>query len=117
MRHNEKHQPSAGKHDASSVRRYVEFVDGQYLWESNSILNYFAEGTKFLPQAKYDRAKVVQWQFFEQHSHEPYIAIAGYINKYLGLPKARAAEYHSKQAGGHKALAVMDQHHEPRECI
>ncbi len=35
---------------------------------------------------------------------------ARYINKYLGLPKAREAEYHAKQAGGHKALAVMDRH-------
>jgi glutathione S-transferase len=88
----------------------VELAEGQYLWESNAILNYFAEGTEFLPQATYDRAKVLQWQFFEQYSHEPYIATARYINKYLGLPKAREAEYHAKQPGGHKALAVMEQH-------
>jgi glutathione S-transferase len=88
----------------------VELDDGNYLWESNAILNYFAEGTDFLPQAKYERAKVLQWQFFEQYSHEPYIATARYINKYLGLPKEREAEYHAKQAGGHKALAVMEQH-------
>ena len=88
----------------------VELADGHYLWESNAILNYFADGTQFLPQDNYKRAKVLQWQFFEQYSHEPYIATARYINKYLGLPKDREAEYHGKQAGGHKALAVMDRH-------
>ena len=88
----------------------VELGDRNYLWESNAILNYFAQGTKFLPPERYQRAKVLQWQFFEQYSHEPYIATARYINKYLGLPQAREAEYHAKQAGGHKALSVMEQH-------
>lgn len=88
----------------------VALSNERYLWESNAILNYFAEGTDFLPSANYERAKVLQWQFFEQYSHEPYIATARYINKYLGLPQEREAEYHGKQAGGHKALAVMDQH-------
>jgi len=88
----------------------VELNNGKYLWESNAILNYFAEGTEFLPQEKYERTKALQWQFFEQYSHEPYIATARYINKYLGLPKEREAEYHAKQAGGHHALSVMEQH-------
>jgi len=88
----------------------IELEDGRYLWESNAILNYLAEGTDFLPQERYARAQVLQWQFFEQYSHEPYIATARYINKYLGLPKEREAEYHGKQAGGHKALAIMDGH-------
>jgi glutathione S-transferase len=88
----------------------VELDNGKYLWESNAILNYFAEGTKLLPQEKYERAKALQWQFFEQYSHEPYIATARYINKYLGLPKEREAEYYAKQAGGHRALSVMEQH-------
>jgi glutathione S-transferase len=88
----------------------VELDNSQYLWESNAILNYFAEGTRFLPQEKYAKAKVLQWQFFEQYSHEPYIATARYINKYLGLPKEREAEYYAKQSGGHKALSIMDFH-------
>ena len=88
----------------------VELNKEQYLWESNAILNYFAEGTDFLPEDKYQRAKVLQWQFFEQYSHEPYIATARYLNKYLGLPQESEAEYHGKQVGGHKALAVMDKH-------
>lgn len=79
------------------------------LWESNAILNYLADGTPFLPPAGLLRARVLQWQFFEQYSHEPYIAVARYINRYLGLPAQRRAEYDSKQAGGHKALGVMEQ--------
>ncbi len=86
----------------------LEFDDGRYLCESNAILNYLAEDTPFLPKDSYQRALVLQWQFFEQYSHEPYIATARYINKYLELPEARRAEYHGKQEGGHKALSVME---------
>ena len=87
----------------------LEFGKGQYLWESNAILNFLAEGSPFLPASGLPRARVLQWQFFEQYSHEPYIAVARYINKYLGLPADRVDEYYSKQVGGHKALAVMEQ--------
>lgn len=83
--------------------------DGNTLTESNAILNYLAEGTDLLPSDRLLRAKVLQWQFFEQYSHEPYIATARYINKYLGLPAERRTEYDGKQMGGHKALAVMEQ--------
>src|SRR5690606_32154953 len=83
---------------------------GEVLWESNAILNYFADGTGFLPTERLARARVLQWQFFEQYSHEPFIATARYINKYLGLPKERETEYHGKQAGGQKALTIMNEH-------
>ena len=83
--------------------------DDFILWESNAILNYLAEGSTFLPSKPSDRARVLQWQFFEQYSHEPYIAVARYINKYLGLPAERRAEYESKQPGGYQALEVMEQ--------
>lgn len=83
--------------------------DGSTLTESNAILNYLAGGTALLPADRFLRAQVLQWQFFGQYSHEPYIATARYINKYLGLPAERLAEYEGKQAGGHKALLVMEQ--------
>jgi len=82
--------------------------DGQVLSESNAILNYLAEGTELLPDDRFLRAQVLKWQFFEQYSHEPFIATARYINKYLGLPQSRLAEYEGKQEGGHKALAIME---------
>lgn len=86
----------------------LELGPNEYLWESNAILNFLGADTPWLPADSLARARVLQWQFFEQYSHEPYIATARFINKYLGLPQERAAEYHSKQAGGHRALAVME---------
>lgn len=83
--------------------------NGEALSESNAIINYLAEGTDLLPQDRLLRARVLEWQFFEQYSHEPYIAVARYINLYLGLPEARRAEYESKRSGGLKALQVMEQ--------
>lgn len=86
----------------------LEIAPGAYLSESNAILNYLAEGSCFLPQETLPRARVLQWQFFEQYSHEPYIAVARFIAKYLGLPTVRELEYRSKQVGGKKALGVME---------
>lgn len=88
----------------------LELDDGRCLAESNAILNYLAEGSEYLPGDRFERAQVLQWQFFEQYSHEPYIAVARYIARYLGLPAERRAEYEAKQAGGNQALAVMEAH-------
>ena len=82
--------------------------DGRHLWESNAIINYVASGSDLLPTDAFTLAKVQQWQFFEQYSHEPYIAVARFIAKYLGLPEDKKAEYAAKQAGGLKALSVME---------
>jgi len=87
----------------------LDLGNGEYLWESNAILNFLADGSDWLPQDSLHKARVLQWQFFEQYSHEPFIATARYINKYLGMPKEREAEYQAKQAGGHRALAIMEQ--------
>ena len=86
----------------------LKLDDGRCLSESNAILNYLANGTEFLPSDNFDKAQVLKWQFFEQYSHEPYIAVARFIAKYLGLPDDRKADYEVKQEGGHKALAVME---------
>jgi glutathione S-transferase len=86
----------------------LEIGEGIHLWESNAILNYLAEGTAFLPTERLARARVLQWQFFEQYSHEPYIAVARFIAKYLGMPESRKQDFLSKQEGGHKALRVME---------
>jgi glutathione S-transferase len=86
----------------------LELNDGRCISESNAILNYLAEGSDLSSEDAYEKAKILQWQFFEQYSHEPYIAVARFISKYLGLPEDRKEEYQSKQAGGHKALKVME---------
>jgi glutathione S-transferase len=87
----------------------LELEDDNCLSESNAILNYLAWGTSLLGTSRFEIAKVQQWQFFEQYSHEPYIAVARYISKYLGLPESRRADYDGKQTGGHKALKVMEE--------
>jgi glutathione S-transferase len=88
----------------------LQITSKDYLPESNAILNYLAEGTPYLPAEKLNRAKVLSWQFFEQYSHEPYIAVARFIAKYLGLPEEHRGEYEAKQKGGNKALSVMENH-------
>ncbi|WP_299267003.1 glutathione S-transferase family protein [uncultured Psychrosphaera sp.] len=86
----------------------LELDDGRCLSESNAIVNYLAAHTDYLPSTPYELAKVQQWQFFEQYSHEPFIAVARFINKYLGLPDDKKEEYAAKQVGGHKALKTME---------
>jgi len=88
----------------------LELPDGRTLSESNAIIDYLAEGSLLWPEDRFERAQVLQWQFFEQYSHEPYVAVARFISKYLGLPEDRRAEYEAKQAGGHRALALMEAH-------
>ena len=86
----------------------LELEDGRRLAESNAIINFIAEGSHLIPEDPFLKAKMLEWQFFEQYSHEPFIAVARFINKYQGLPESRRAEYESKQAGGHKALSIME---------
>eukprot|EP01133_Synstelium_polycarpum_P015185 gene15185-17969_t len=86
----------------------LELEDGTCLWESNAILNFLADGSEFLPSEPRLRTQVLQWQFFEQYSHEPYIAVARFIQFYLGLPEDRLEEYKKLHKGGYKALKVME---------
>ncbi|PZW71365.1 glutathione S-transferase [Pseudomonas sp. URMO17WK12:I1] len=86
----------------------LELEDGTCLWESNAILNFLADGSEFLQTEPRLRTQVLQWQFFEQYSHEPYIAVARRIQWLEGMPAARAEEYKVCQVRGHKALRVME---------
>jgi glutathione S-transferase len=87
----------------------LELDSGETLSESNAITNFLAFGSDLYPNDRLAQARVLQWQFFEQYSHEPFIAVARFINKYLGLPADKADEYAAKQTGGHKAFQVMEQ--------
>lgn len=87
----------------------LELEDGTCLWESNAILNFLAEGTPYLLTEPRLRTQMLQWQFFEQYSHEPSIAVARFIQFYLGLPQERLEEYRSLHKRGYKALKVMEQ--------
>jgi glutathione S-transferase len=84
-------------------------ADGRCLPESNAILSYLAAETELAGDDRYARANVLQWLFFEQYSHEPFIATSRFIVKYLGSPPERETELEAQQPGGYKALAVMEQ--------
>jgi glutathione S-transferase len=88
----------------------LEYQPGQYLAESNAILVYLAEGSRFWPQHRIERAQALQWMFFEQYSHEPYIAVARFICTMLPAQDARRAEMPRLHDRGYQALAVMEQH-------
>ena len=86
----------------------VVLDDGETLTESNAILGYFADGTSMMPTDRLEKARVYEWLFFEQYSHEPYIAVARFIQRYLGMPADRKDEYDSLKQGGYKALEIME---------
>ena len=88
----------------------LELDDGRVLAESNAILCYLAEGTPFLPADAWQRAQALSWMFFEQYSHEPYIAVARFIRGWTPADSPRRAELPRLRERGHQALAVMEQH-------
>lgn len=93
----------------------MELPDGRYLAESNAILSYLANGTELTSNDAYESANILRWMFFEQYSHEPYIAVARFIIKFLDDPPDRRADVESRKAGGYQALDVMEkelQHHD-----
>jgi glutathione S-transferase len=94
----------------------VELDDGKLLFESNAIITYFAEGTQFLPADRFERAQVLQWLFFEQYSHEPYIASVRYLVIHPEVPDPRRAILESlMRPRGYDALSVMEGHLKSRE--
>jgi len=88
----------------------LETESGQFLAESNAILVYLSEGTEFLPSKAFERAQVLQWLFFEQYSHEPYIATSRYWLSILRKADEYREALQQKQQPGYAALAVMEQH-------
>ncbi|KRG39346.1 glutathione S-transferase [Stenotrophomonas panacihumi] len=88
----------------------VERDDGRVLVESNAILHWLAEGTPFLPADAWQRAQALSWMFFEQYSHEPYVAVARFIRGWTPLDSPRRADLPRLRERGDAALAVMAQH-------
>ena len=108
-------QVLGGKNPSLRVPTIV-LDDGRPLGESNAILWYFGDGTRYVPQDRYDRAQVLQWQFFEQYDHEPYIAVARNWLHYRGgaVDPVALAEKHK---GGYKAPDAMERHLEGRPFL
>jgi glutathione S-transferase len=91
--------------------------DGRPLAESNAILWYFGDGTRFVPDDRYGRAQVLQWMFFEQYEHEPAIAVARFLKTYSGRPELYEARRAELTARGEKALRVVDARLEGRDWL
>jgi glutathione S-transferase len=87
--------------------------DGRPLGESDAILWYFGEGTRFVPEDRYERAQVLQWMFFEQYEHEPALAVTRFWLTYSGHPEDFADRLEERTAAGNRALAATDAH--PRD--
>ncbi|HEY2862921.1 MAG TPA: glutathione S-transferase family protein [Casimicrobiaceae bacterium] len=86
----------------------LEPEPGVYLAESNAILFYLAEGSPLVPSDRLARARVLAWLFFEQYSHEPFIAVARFLRRFHPDPSSQHALAESKLAGGYRALEVME---------
>ncbi|MEM9449315.1 MAG: glutathione S-transferase family protein [Cyanobacteria bacterium P01_E01_bin.6] len=88
----------------------LELEDGRCLPESNAIMFYLAEESDFFPTDRFEQVQVLQWLFFEQYSHEPYIATSRYIISILGKADDYQDVLAEKREKGYAALKVMEQH-------
>jgi glutathione S-transferase len=88
----------------------LELEPGKFLAESNAIIYYFAEGTPFFPEDRLEKAEVMSWMFFEQYSHEPYIATNRFLISYKKAGSEYADTIAKNQKLGCAALNVMEKH-------
>ena len=93
----------------------LQISDDQFIPESNAALFYLAENTPFLSSDPYLKAQTLQWMFFEQYSHEPYIATSRFIVKYLNQREEQADVLQQKREPGYKALHIMEKHLEKND--
>jgi len=91
--------------------------DGRPLAESNAILWYFGDGTRYVPENPYERAQTLQWMFFEQYSHEPYIAVVRFWVAYSGTPERFVDQVAGKMEGGYAALDAIERHLDGRTFL
>jgi glutathione S-transferase len=105
-----------GKNPALRVPT-LELDDGQHLAESNAIIWYLADGTPYLPTDPLERARVLQWMFFEQYEIEPNLGVARFWISILGEREQYAAELEGKWVAGNRALAALEGHLDGREWL
>ena len=84
--------------------------NGFVLAESNAILAYLARGTRFLPDDRKKFGLIFQWMFFEQYSHEPYIATSRFWLQHKPDTPERSAVLAARRDGGWAALKIMEEH-------
>lgn len=91
--------------------------DDRVLAESNAILWFLGEGTSYMPRDRFERAQVLQWQFFEQYDHEPAIAVVRFWRAYSGRPDDFVDRYEERMAAGYRALDAMERHLDGRSFL
>jgi len=91
--------------------------DGRALAESNAILWFFGDGSRFVPADPYARAQVLQWQFWEQYEHEPAVAVARFLKTYSDRPDIWEKRRERLTAEGDRALATMEHHLDGRDWL
>ncbi len=84
----------------------VAWPDGRVLAQSNAIIRYLAAGTGLLPTDPFEQAKVDEWLFWEQYSHEPYVAVCRFQMLYEGRPAEERDDW--RVARGESALDFLD---------
>jgi glutathione S-transferase len=88
-------------------------VGERFIPESNAACFYLGEGTKLVPEDRFDRADMLRWMFFEQYSHEPNVATLRFWIAFVGeaqLSEAQRSQLGAKRAAGEAALKLMDEH-------
>ncbi len=88
----------------------IELDNGKRLAESNAILYYLAQNTTYFSDDTYEQGKIMEWLFFEQYEHEPYIAVSRYIMRHLPQGHERYEELPKLKEKGKRALKLMDRH-------
>jgi glutathione S-transferase len=84
----------------------IEFDDGRALAQSNAIIRYLAQGSDLIPADGFAAAKMDEWLFWEQYSHEPTIAVCRFQMRYLGKSASDLDSERVKR--GYAALARME---------
>ena len=95
----------------------LETEAGALLPESNAILFYLAEGTPLLPDGKFERAQTLRWMLFEQSVHQPNLAVARFLVKFLEMTDERQEMLRQKQKAGYLALETMEGHLEAEDFL
>ena len=86
------------------------FDDGDMISDSGALLFHFARGTPLWPDDGRAQTEVLRWMFFEQYSHEPFVATPRYICRHFPAEHPRRAELPGRLEKGHAALKVMEEH-------
>ena len=111
--------------DADKIDRYnplrrvptLVLDDGRPLAESNAILWYLGDGTQYAPTDPYERAQVLQWQFFEQYQVEPSLAVVRFLIAFSGQADKHAQKIEEQTANGYIALDAMERHLDGRDFL